>query len=139
VQIRAFEDSDTESIVMLWKLCGLTVPWNDPHKDIDRKREVGRELFLVGHLDDEIIACIMGGYEGHRGWINYMAVNPDHQRSGYGKALVQALEARLLAQGCPKINLQIRHGNTAVQAFYEALGFSDDKAMSMGKRIIPDN
>ncbi len=139
VQIRSFEDQDTEKVVSLWRECQLVVPWNDPHKDILRKTQVARELFLVGTLNGEIVATIMGGYEGHRGWINYLAVSPSHQRKGYGQDLVRTLEALLLQRGCPKINLQIRHGNDAVQAFYESLGFADDKAMSMGKRIIPDN
>jgi len=139
VKIRPFEDQDTESVIALWRRCELTRPWNDPHKDIDRKRQVGRELFLVGVIENEVMAAVMGGYEGHRGWMNYLAVDPDHRRGGHGRALVEDLEARLLALGCPKINLQIRHGNHAVQAFYESLGFADDKAISMGKRIIPDD
>lgn len=138
MQVRSFEDSDAESVVDLWQRCALVVPWNDPVKDIQRKTEVGRELFLVGEAQGQIMASIMGGYEGHRGWINYLAVHPEHQRKGYGRQLVKTLEAQLLAKGCPKINLQIRQGNQAVQAFYESLGFSDDKAMSMGKRLIPD-
>lgn len=139
MQLRPFEDSDTEHVVELWRLCALSVPWNDPRKDIQRKSQVGRDLFLIGRINDQVMASIMGGYEGHRGWINYLAVHPKHQRRGYGQQLVRALEAELLNRGCPKINLQIRHGNTAVQAFYESLGFTDDKAMSMGKRIIPDS
>jgi len=139
VKIRAFIDEDTDAVVNLWRRCKLTVPWNDPQKDIERKRQQGRELFLVGVESGCVIASIMGGYEGHRGWINYLAVDPDHQRRGHGKTLVEALEKKLFALGCPKINLQIRHGNDAVQAFYESVGFTDDKAMSMGKRIIPDN
>jgi len=138
VQVRAFEESDTESVVDLWQQCGLIVPWNDPIKDIQRKTLVGRELFLIGSVREHTVASIMGGYEGHRGWINYLAVHPEHQRQGYGKQMVNTLETQLLALGCPKINLQIRHGNHAVQAFYESLGFADDKAMSMGKRLIPD-
>jgi len=138
VHLRPFEDSDTESVVQLWGECALTVPWNDPYKDIQRKTKVGRELFFVGTVEGQVMASIMGGYEGHRGWINYLAVHPDHQRKGYGKQLVESLETELFKRGCPKINLQIRHGNTAVQAFYESVGFADDNAMSMGKRLIPD-
>lgn len=138
MQIRPFEVKDTESVVALWGRCELVVPWNDPQKDINRKCQVGQDLFLVGTVNDAVVAAVMGGYEGHRGWMNYLAVDPEHQRQGYGQQLVVALEEKLLAKGCPKINLQIRHGNVAVQAFYESLGFSDDKAMTMGKRIIPD-
>ena len=139
MQIRPFEHTDTEKVIALWGLCELVVPWNDPKKDIDRKLKVGRDLFLVGIDDEHVVASVMGGYDGHRGWMNYLAVHPEHRRNGYGQQLVLALEAKLLVIGCPKINLQIRHTNIAVQAFYESLGFSDDKAFSMGKRIISDN
>lgn len=81
----------------------------------------------------------MGGYEGHRGWINYLAVAPELQKQGLGRDLMQAVEDRLLALGCPKINLQVREGNTDVIAFYEAIGFRDDACKSLGKRLIPDN
>ena len=81
----------------------------------------------------------MGGYDGHRGWMNYLAVAPGHQRKGYAAQLVTCLEDKLLAVGCPKINLQIRTDNVAVQAFYKKLGFSIDDAISMGKRLIPDD
>jgi len=139
VQIRAFDEQDTEQVVALWRQTELARAWNDPHKDIERKLQVGRDLFLVGSVDGKLMACIMGGYEGHRGWINYLAVHPDYQRAGHGKTLVLTLEAMLFDLGCPKVNLQIRHGNTAVQQFYESIGFCDDKAMSMGKRLIPDD
>lgn len=139
MQIREFEDQDTGDVIELWRQCDLTRAWNDPHKDIFRKCSVGRELFLVGTVNKEVMATIMGGYEGHRGWINYLAVGVQHQRQGYGRLLVEALEQRLLSCGCPKINLQIREGNDAVMAFYESLGFANDKAVSYGKRIIPDN
>lgn len=139
MQIRRFDTHDTESVVALWRDCHLTVPWNDPYKDIARKLEVGADLFLVGTLNDVVIASVMGGYEGHRGWINYLAVHPTQQRKGFASQLVQAVEQSLLTLGCPKLNLQVRQGNNAVQAFYESLGYSDDNAMSMGKRLIPDD
>ena len=138
MNIREFEDKDVSDVIALWQLCGLTRAWNDPRKDIARKCAVGRELFLVGTVDDQLMATIMGGYEGHRGWINYLAVSTDYQRRGYGGQLVQTLEKLLLIRGCPKLNLQIREGNDAVMAFYESLGFANDKAVGYGKRLIPD-
>lgn len=81
----------------------------------------------------------MAGYEGHRGWINYLAVAPRSRGCGLGRQLMQEVERRLLVLGCPKINLQVRHGNDAVIAFYESIGFLDDQCVSMGKRLIPDN
>ena len=80
----------------------------------------------------------MGGYEGHRGWINYLAVAPEHRSNGLGRALVEALEACLLDLGCPKINLQVRSTNTGVIAFYETLGYKQDACVSLGKRLISD-
>jgi ribosomal protein S18 acetylase RimI-like enzyme len=84
------------------------------------------------------MASAMFGYEGHRGWVNYLAVSPDHQRQGRAKAMMQHGEALLQASGCPKINLQVRASNAQVLAFYESLGYRDDQVVSMGKRLIPD-
>jgi ribosomal protein S18 acetylase RimI-like enzyme len=138
VQIRPFQEADREAVIQLWQDCGLTVPWNDPNKDIDRKCQVGAELFLVGERDGTVIASAMGGYEGHRGWVNYLAVDPQHQRQGLAKQLMQTLELKLTALGCPKINLQVRSTNASVLAFYEALGYQVDAAVSLGKRLISD-
>lgn len=137
--VRAYAESDEEAVVSLWKRCGLVKPWNDPHKDIQRKLPIGRELFLVGEQNGRIVAAIMGGYEGHRGWINYLAVDPDCRRSGYGRFMMDAVEEKLLALGCPKINLQVRTSNTAVINFYESIGYKQDEVVSFGKRLIPDN
>lgn len=139
LHIRPFEETDTEAVVALWQACDLTRPWNDPYKDIQRKLTVGRDLFLVAVLDGELIGTAMGGYEGHRGWVNYLAVAPEHQKKGYGRLLMTHLETKLLALGCPKINLQVRASNTAVIHFYEAIGYKQDAVVSLGKRLIPDN
>jgi ribosomal protein S18 acetylase RimI-like enzyme len=138
MNIRPFQETDTEDLVALWQACGLTVPWNDPRKDIARKLQVGREFFLVGELNGRLIASVMGGYEGHRGWINYLAVHPEFQRLGYGRDLMTAVEEKLLAAGCPKINLQVRESNSGVIQFYEKIGYKNDHVVSFGKRLIPD-
>jgi ribosomal protein S18 acetylase RimI-like enzyme len=117
----------------------LTRPWNDPYKDIARKLQVRPDLFLVGEVQGRLMASAMFGYEGHRGWVNYLAVSPDHQQQGHAKALMQHGEALLLASGCPKINLQVRASNAQVLAFYQSLGYQDDQVVSMGKRLIPDH
>ena len=137
--IRAFENSDADAVVRLWKACELVVPWNDPYKDIARKLEVNREMFLVGVVEDSIVASVMVGYEGHRGWINYLAVDPGHQGKGYARQLMQEAESLLTSRGCPKLNLQIRSTNSRAIDFYRALGYEPDHATSMGKRLIPDN
>lgn len=136
---RVFTPADTETVVQLWSDCGLTRPWNDPHKDIARKLSVSPELFLIGtDAQGLLMATVMVGYDGHRGWINYLAVHPSHQRQGHASQLMQQAEQLLTARGCPKLNLQVRAGNEAVIAFYESLGYTDDKTVSMGKRLIAD-
>jgi ribosomal protein S18 acetylase RimI-like enzyme len=138
MQIRAFEDADEEAVVDLWHRCGLTRPWNDPHRDIARKRSVQRELFLVGVEAGAIVASAMAGYDGHRGWVNYLAVDPARRRQGLARALMAEVEARLAALGCPKINLQIRKENVEARGFYERLGFAEDPSVSYGKRLVRD-
>jgi ribosomal protein S18 acetylase RimI-like enzyme len=113
-------------------------PWNDPKKDIERKLKVQRDLFLVAELEGVVVGVLMAGYEGHRGWVNYMAVDIGQRRRGIGTALMRDAERRLRALGCPKINLQVRLENTAVQAFYAALGFCVDETVSLGKRLEND-
>jgi ribosomal protein S18 acetylase RimI-like enzyme len=136
--IRQFQPQDGDAVVYLWKLCGLTRPSNDPHKDIRRKLRVRPDLFLVGVLDGKIVACEMAGYEGHRGWLNYWAVHASHQREGLGRRIVTEAEDRLRASGCPKVNLQVRTSNRAAISFYERIGYSIDDVVSMGKRLQTD-
>ncbi|MBI1349249.1 GNAT family acetyltransferase [bacterium] len=138
VQIRVATPEDTEAIVSLWERCGLTRPWNDPRKDIARKSKVNPELFLVAESGGQIIGTVMAGYEGHRGWINYLGVDPAHQRQGVGRQLMAAAEDKLQASGCPKINLQVRSTNAAVIDFYRALGYGIDEVASLGKRLEQD-
>ncbi len=139
MQIRQFQALDESAVVDLWQTCGLTRSWNDPRKDIARKLAVGPELFLVGEMDRAVMASVMGGYDGHRGWINYLAVRPRYQRRGFGQALMRTVEQRLEKLGCPKINLQIRTSNAAVLSFYRALGYEQDDVVSMGRRLITDD
>lgn len=139
MQIRPFHTSDAAEVVALWQACDLTRTWNDPHKDIARKLTVQPELFVVGVEAEQVIASAMFGYEGHRGWVNYLAVDPAHQRRGNAQALMQWGEEALKARGCPKINLQVRSSNAAVIAFYQSLGYGDDQVISLGKRLIPDH
>ena len=135
--LRPFTDADTDAVVALWERCGLTRPWNDPRRDIARKGTVQPELFLV--VDDGgIVGSAMFGYDGHRGWVNYLAVDPAYRGRGLGRALMAEGERLLTALGCPKLSLQVRLGNDAALAFYAALGYTDDQVVSYGKRLIPD-
>ena len=138
MHVRPFLDSDEAAVIALWEAAGLTRSWNDPRKDIDRKRSVRREWFLVGTEDDAVMASIMIGYDGHRGWINYLAVSPDHRMRGHARALMREAERLLAAAGCPKINLQIRTSNASVIAFYQSVGYAQDDVVSFGRRLIAD-
>ncbi len=135
MQIRRFESTDENSVVALWRRCGLVVPRNDPATDIALKMNWQPELFFVGEVSGQIVATVMAGYEGHRGWINYLAVDPDARRRGVGRALMLAAEEALHALGCPKINLQVRSTNSAVVAFYRQLGYAVDEVVSLGKHL----
>lgn len=139
MKIHSFSPEDKDAVIQLWNECNLVVPWNDPQKDIQRKLKDSAELFLLGKLDGEVIASAMGGYEGHRGWINYLAIAPAQQGKGYARQIMEDLELRLQALGCPKLNLQIRSSNVDVIRFYEALGYKVDDCVSLGKRLIPDS
>ena len=136
--IRSFAAADEPAVMALWQACGLVRPQNDPRKDIARKLRVNPEWFLVGEEDGRVVATVMAGYEGHRGWINYLAVEPDRQRAGRGRALMAEAEGLLRAAGCPKINLQVRPDNPAVIEFYRKIGFAAEGTISLGKRLEID-
>ena len=139
MEIRPFKSDDEKSVVALWERCDLIRPWNDPHRDIERKLQVRPEWFLVGVVDGQIVAIVMAGYEGHRGWLNYLAVAPEFQRRGFARAIVAEAERLLRQAGCPKINLQIRSSNQSVIQFYRRLGYTVDDVVSMGKRLEHDD
>ncbi len=139
VIVRNFEESDRDAVIRLWKDCGLVVPWNDPARDIGRKLAFQKDLFLVAVENGVPIGTVMAGYEGHRGWINYLAVASDRRKKGLGRRLMDEAEKRLRALGCPKISLQIRKTNAEVAGFYGKLGFAVDDVLSMGKRLENDS
>jgi ribosomal protein S18 acetylase RimI-like enzyme len=139
MRIRHFRADDTEAVVSLWGTAGLTKPWNDPRKDIARKAAVQPELFVVAVDDDDrVIGSVMAGYDGHRGWMNYLASAPDVRGRGVGRALVRHVEAALLELGCPKLNLQVRATNPEVVSFYKHIGYRIDDTIDLGKRLIDD-
>lgn len=139
MNIRPFQTSDTSSVISLWQRCELLRPWNDPTKDIQRKLRVQREFFLVGTLDEIVAATAMAGYEGHRGWVNYLAVDPEHRHQGFGRDIMNAVERLLSSAGCPKINVQVRGTNPTAIAFYRRLGYQVDDVVGLGKRLSPDD
>lgn len=138
MEIRCYRPDDEQAVIRLWERCGLIRPWNDPRKDIERKLSEQPELFLVGQHGDEVIATAMAGFDGHRGWVYYLAVAPEQRGKSHGRQLMQAVERLLLARGCPKLNLQVRASNQDVLAFYRKLGYVQDDVVSLGRRLVED-
>ena len=138
MKIRAYQPEDEAAVIGLWEACGLVRPWNDPRKDVARKLAVQPELFLVGTAEDELVASVMAGYDGHRGWIHYFAVAPRCRKQGYGRLLMREDEHLLMERGCPKLNLQIRSSNSGVAEFYRRIGYAQDDVLGFGRRLIKD-
>jgi ribosomal protein S18 acetylase RimI-like enzyme len=138
VEIRPFLEGDRAAVVALWEICGLIRPWNDPGRDIDRKVVHDPDGFVVGEADGQVVATAMFGYDGHRGSVFYLAVHPELQGGGLGRALMDHIEHRLEAIGCPKVNVMVRHDNEQATRFYERLGYSTDAVTGLGKRLITD-
>ena len=126
---------DESAVIDLWQRCNLVAPQNDPQRDVEKKLKVQPDLFFVGTISDRIVATAMAGYDGHRGWVYYLAVDPDCRRRQIGGRLMAHVESALKKRGCPKINLQVRTTNQQVIAFYEHLGFSNDNVIGLGKRL----
>ena len=142
ITLRRFEGKDTEAVIALWGRAGLTRPWNDPHKDITRKLEEmekgGHSWFWIAEQSGTIIAAAMARYDGQRGSVSYLGVEPSAQNSGVGKLIMQRIEADLTESGYPKLNLLVRDDNLGVQAFYEHIGYQRDATISLSKRMIAD-
>jgi ribosomal protein S18 acetylase RimI-like enzyme len=136
--LRTYRPGDHDALLSLWSSCGLLRPWNDPARDIGRKLAHDPGGLVVLEIGGQIAGSVMIGYEGHRGWVNYLAVDPGRRGHGLGRLLMDEAERRLLALGCPKLNLQIRTSNEQAVAFYRKLGYRVDDVVSMGKRLIDD-
>ena len=134
-EIVRYSSEYQDAVVDLWRKCNLVVPQNDPVEDIQRKLVFQPDLFFVALLDGQVVGSIMVGYEGHRGWMNYLAVLPEHQKRGYGRKLVEKAVEELKKLGCLKVNLQVRRSNVSVVELYKHLGFKDDDVVGLGKRL----
>ena len=121
--------------VALWHEVGLTRPWNDPVADLRRALEGPTSTVLAALDEGALLGTVMLGYDGHRGWMYYLAVRPGTQRQGVGRRLVEAAEEWLRARGCPKAQLMVRHDNAAAKGFYERLGYADAETTTLGKRL----
>jgi ribosomal protein S18 acetylase RimI-like enzyme len=136
MHIRPYEDADERAVIALWmEVLPPAAPHNDPATSIRMKLAVDRELFLVAAVDGAVVGTVMGGYDGHRGWVYSVAVDPRFRRRGIGAALIRRLEAAFAERGCLKVNLQVRETNPGVIPFYEKLGYSVEQLVSMGKRL----
>src|SRR5262245_13722827 len=129
-------ESDESAVIELWRAVSpITAPHHDPATSIRKKLAVDPELFFVADLDGNVVGTVMGGYDGHRGWIYSVAVNSKHRRQGIGTALMRRVEAALVERGCPKINLQVLISNPGAVGFYETLGYCVEERISMGKTL----
>jgi len=133
--IRNYTSDDRDQVIGLWEACRLIVQGNDPYKDIELKMEFQPELFFVASLDDKIVGTVMTGYDGHRGYLNYLGIHPMYRSKGYGKSLVEFSVHKLKELRCPKLNIQIRNTNTGVTGFYQKLGFTDHEVKGMQMRL----
>jgi ribosomal protein S18 acetylase RimI-like enzyme len=138
IAIRPLRPADEDAVIRLWRDAGLTRPWNDPRRDIERHRAVWPDLLLVAHDGETLVGAVMAGYDGHRGWLYYLASDPARRGQGIGRALVVEAEARLEALGCPKVQLMVRPGNEGVLGFYDALAYERFDIAMTGKRLIVD-
>ncbi len=138
MHIRTYNNEDEQQIIALWQECHLTTVWNNPKRDIERKLSDSGELFFVGESDHKIVASCMAGYDGHRGWIYYLAVKPDLQRQKLASEIMNHAEAELKRIGCPKIDLMVRKSNLGIISFYRQIGYTIDPVVVLSKRLQED-
>ena len=136
--IRNYLPSDKKEVKALWEACGLLVPWNNPFADIERKYQDSAALFFVGEVDNVLIATCMAGYDGHRGWIYYLAVKEEYRQQGHATTIMHHAENALRKIGCPKINLMVRETNDSVVSFYKSIGYNTAPVIMLSKRLSKD-
>lgn len=134
-RVRTFREADRDAVLALWERAGINRPWLDLAAEITAKRRRDRSLFLVAIASSQLVGAVMGAFDGRRGWVYHLAVEPAAQGHGIGRALMAALEARMRRRGVTKLNLQVRAGNEAVLGFYARLGYVDEQLTSMSKRL----
>jgi ribosomal protein S18 acetylase RimI-like enzyme len=133
LSIAAIEDADIAAVIALWQRCGLTRAWNDPAADIALARKGTNATVLLGRDDGALVASVLVGHDGHRGWVYYVAVDPDHRSKGHGRTIMTAAEDWLRARGIEKLQLMVRGDNAQVHAFYQSLGYYDQERVVFAK------
>jgi len=131
--------ADREDTVALWEAAGLTRPWNDPRSDFDLALATPTSTVLLARDNERLSGSVMVGFDGHRGWVYYLAAAPDSRRQGVGRMLMRAAEEWLQAHGCPKIQLMVRGDNAQARGFYAALGYELQDVVTVGKRFADLN
>lgn len=133
--VRPAQAPDCDAVIALWEAAGLTRPWNDPRADFAMALEAPSSAVLLAHDGDALIGSVMVGFDGHRGWVYYLAAPPDRRGAGIGRALMRAAENWLKARGCPKIQLMVRGDNHAARGFYDAIGYEMQDVVTIGRRL----
>ena len=131
--ISAIADGDIPDVIALWQRCGSTRPWNDPAGDIALARRGEHSTVLVGRHDHMIVASVMVGHDGHRGWVYYVTVDPDRRHHGFGRAIMSAAEEWLRTRGILKLQLLVRKDNARVHAFYQSIGYYNQETVTFAK------
>jgi ribosomal protein S18 acetylase RimI-like enzyme len=131
--IKSIQDGDITEVIALWQRCGSTRAWNDPAGDIALARREANATVLLGRSDGALVASVLVGHDGHRGWVYYVTVDPDHRFKGYGRVIMTAAEDWLRARGIEKLQLMVRRDNAKVHAFYESLGYYDQERVIFAK------
>jgi hypothetical protein len=133
LSISPIENDDVPAVISLWQRCDLTRPWNDPSGDIALARRGDNATILVGRAGAAIVATVMVGHDGHRGWVYYVAVDPEHRGREYGRTVMAAAEDWLRERGIAKVMLLVRSDNAKVQAFYETLDYAEQDRVLYAK------
>jgi ribosomal protein S18 acetylase RimI-like enzyme len=133
LSVAPIDDADVAEVVGLWERCGLTRPWNEPQADIALARKGNNATILVGREAGTLVATALVGHDGHRGWVYYVAVDPAHQKKGFGRIIMGAAEDWLRGTGIEKLMLMVRPNNTAVRAFYESIGYGEQPRLIFAK------
>ena len=135
IEIAPAGTDDRDAVIALWRQVGLTRPWNDPASDFDLALSFSGSTILLAHDCTKLVGAIMVGFDGHRGWVYYLACEPSHRREGIGRIMMDAAEAWLVEQGAPKIQLMVRTDNADAIGFYKAIGYEPQDVVTIGRRL----